>query len=192
MANFNGNEIQRQNLVLKHTQEISNIKREAAERDAALQQYAQEQALTSAASALGALSNLVGQQTAAGKVLAIAEATINTFKAGLQIFAAQMPGPPPVALAIKIASMVAAIATGIATVKKIVSTPVPGKATASAAPSAPSLPSAPILPKADSTRLDQDSINAVGNAASRAFVLETDVTNNQERIKRLNRAARIN
>jgi len=40
--------------------------------------------------------------------------------------------------------------------------------------------------------LNQQMINATGNAAVRAFVLETDVSGNQERIKRLNRAARIN
>lgn len=51
---------------------------------------------------------------------------------------------------------------------------------------------APIAPQAQTTNLSQASINAVGNAANRAYVLETDVSNNQERIRRLNRAARIN
>lgn len=51
---------------------------------------------------------------------------------------------------------------------------------------------APISPQAQVTNLSQSSINAVGNAANRAYVLETDVSNNQERIRRLNRASRIN
>ena len=51
---------------------------------------------------------------------------------------------------------------------------------------------APISPQAQVTNLSQASINAVGNAANRAYVLETDVSNNQERIRRLNRASRIN
>ena len=51
---------------------------------------------------------------------------------------------------------------------------------------------APLAPQAQVTNLSQSSINAVGNAANRAYVLETDVSNNQERIRRLNRASRIN
>ena len=52
--------------------------------------------------------------------------------------------------------------------------------------------SAPVLPQAATTTLNQGQINQIGNTAARAFVLETDVSGNQERIKRLNRAARIN
>ena len=51
--------------------------------------------------------------------------------------------------------------------------------------------SAPIGPQLGSTALQQAQINAVGNAAVQAFVLESDVSGNQERIERLNRAARI-
>jgi hypothetical protein len=43
-----------------------------------------------------------------------------------------------------------------------------------------------------STRLDQAQVNQIGNAAARAYVVESDVSNGQERINRLNRAARIN
>jgi len=50
----------------------------------------------------------------------------------------------------------------------------------------------PIQPQIGTTALNQQLINQTGNAAVRAFVLETDVSGNQERIKRLNRAARIN
>jgi hypothetical protein len=56
---------------------------------------------------------------------------------------------------------------------------------------AASAPSAPILPQASSTTINQGQINQIGNVAARAFVLESDVSGNQERIQRLNRAARI-
>jgi len=39
--------------------------------------------------------------------------------------------------------------------------------------------------------LNQGQINQLSSATNRAFVLESDVTGNQERIQRLNRAARI-
>ena len=52
--------------------------------------------------------------------------------------------------------------------------------------------SAPLLPQASTTTLNQGQVNQIGNVAARAFVVESDVTGNQERIQRLNRAARIN
>lgn len=50
---------------------------------------------------------------------------------------------------------------------------------------------APIGPQMGATALQQAQINAAGSAAVQAFVLESDVSGNQERIERLNRAARI-
>jgi len=51
---------------------------------------------------------------------------------------------------------------------------------------------APLIPQAQTTRLDQTQVNQIGNAAARAYVVESDITNGQERINRLNRAAQIN
>jgi hypothetical protein len=51
---------------------------------------------------------------------------------------------------------------------------------------------APMLPQASSTTLNQGQVNQIGNVAARAFVVESDVSGQQERIRRLNRAARIN
>ena len=191
MLNFDGNEIQRQVLKKQHEDKITAIETDAIATRQALQQNARMNEINAYQAALGAVADLIGRQTAAGKALAIAEATINVFKAGLQVFSQPMPGIPPVSLGIKIASMVAAIATGIVTVKKIVSTKVPGGGGGGSAPSIPAIP-APIIPRPQTTSLDQQSINAVGNAASRAYVIESDVTGNQERVRRLNRAARIN
>lgn len=41
------------------------------------------------------------------------------------------------------------------------------------------------------TQLDNATINRLGSATLRSYVVETDVTNNQEKIKRINRAARL-
>ena len=51
---------------------------------------------------------------------------------------------------------------------------------------------APLNPQLQTTTLNQSQINQLGSATNRAFVLESDVSGNQERIRRLNRAARIN
>lgn len=53
---------------------------------------------------------------------------------------------------------------------------------------------APIPPQPETTALPQEQINqlSTANAAVRSYVIESDVTTNQERIVRINRAARIN
>lgn len=185
-------DLKRQVLTQQASNQIVALKKDEADRLQALRQNALSTEITAYGAAASALSDVVGRQTAAGKALAIAEATINVFKAGLQVFSAPMPGIPPVSLGIKIATMVAAIATGIATVKKIVATKVPGGGGGGSAPSMPSLPGGPLIPRGTSTTLDPASINAIGSATNRSFVLEHDVSSNQERIRRLNRAARIN
>lgn len=151
--------------------------------------------LSNYATAAGSISQLLGQSTAAGKAFAIAEATINTYKAASQVFAAPVPGIAPVSLGIKIATMVAAIASGIKNVKSIVATKAPGVPSGSM-PQVPSIssmaPMAPQTPQAMLTQLDQRSINQLGSATNRSYVVESDVTNSQERIRRINRAARLN
>lgn len=140
--------------------------------------------------ALGALSDLVGKQTAAGKVLAIAEATINTYLAASNILKNTARNPVTGAIpGFAIAQMIATIAAGLVTVRNIVKTPVPGAGGSS--PSAVSAPVTPQLPESTRTRLDQDQLNQIGNAAVRAFVIESDVSTNQERIRRINRQARL-
>jgi hypothetical protein len=81
----------------------------------------------------------------------------------------------------------------LANIRKIVATQIPGQANTGTVPSnfgvtAPSIPQNAITGQ---TTLDRNSLNQIGNATSRAFVIESDVTNNQERVTRLNRAARL-
>ena len=132
------------------------------------------------------ISDVMGQESAAGKAIAISSALINTY---LGISAANaLPFPA------NIPAIISAAAVGFKAVKNIIATKLPNGGGGSGGGSAPSIGSiaAPIKPEAQTTTLSTQSINQIGVASSRAFVLETDVTNNQERIQRLNRAARIN
>ena len=142
------------------------------------------------ADAMVSLGSIVGEQTAAGKALGIASALINTYVGASEVIRAKSVLPEPFGTIQKIASVAAIIATGLKTVKTITSVQVPGGGGGSM-PSIPSI-SAPILPQVSSTMLNQNQVNQIGNVAARAFVVESDVTGNQERIQRLNRAARIN
>ena len=145
--------------------------------------------------ALGTLSDIIGKDTAAGKAMAVAQALIYTYLGASEVIKAKSTLPEPFGTIQKIASVAAIIATGIKSVKAITAVKVPGGGGGGGV-SVPSVsavaPLTPQAPQAQITSLSQGSINAVGNAANRAYVLETDVSNNQERIRRLNRASRIN
>lgn len=138
---------------------------------------------------LNAFSELIGKQTAAGKVLAIAQATINTYLGVTEVLRAKTTLPEPLGTIAKIINVGTIIATGISAIKNIVKAQVPGGGGGSVP--AVSAPLSPQSPGATSTSLDQRSLNAIGSATTRAFVLDSDIANNRERITRINRAARI-
>lgn len=133
---------------------------------------------------------IVEQAAAIGKIL------VNTSIANAKSLAASplTGGMPWVAIntasgALSIASAIANTAKGISQIK---SANAAGGGSAGSAPSMnTAAPMSPAAPQATLTQLDQQSINQMGSATSRAYVLESDVTNGQERIKRINRAARL-
>jgi hypothetical protein len=154
--------------------------------------------LTIVSDVLGKAADLFGKQTAAGKVLAIAQATINTYTGATEALRAKVPFPEPIATGIRIAQAAVIIAAGLKSIKEIVKTKVPGGdggagTAASASLTSVASATAPITPtpQVQTTALDQATLNNIGNATVRAFVVESDVTDNQERITRLNRAARL-
>ena len=144
--------------------------------------------------ALGALSDLIGKETAAGKALAIAQAVINTWLGVTEVLKQKSVLPEPFATISRIASITTVIASGLNAVKNIGKAKVPGSGSGSSASIGGGSVAAPLQPRAPgatNTLLDQQQLNQIGNATVRAFVIETDVSSNQERIRRLNRAARI-
>jgi len=130
---------------------------------------------------------VVGRQTVIGKGLAIAQATIDGF---LGVQKALASAPPPF-------NFIAAAAVGAAAlinIKKIVSTKVPGQSGGGGGAIPNLVPAGvPTIPQRQvgTTQLDSQSLNQIGNATARAFVVESDVSSSQERIRRLNRAARL-
>lgn len=190
-ADFNA---RREALKTLHEQKLTDIEKTNADERAKI---AEAEAQTKIAqfnavgNAMNQLSEIVGKQTAVGKALGIAQATINTYLGATEVLRAKSVLPEPAGTIAKLVNVAAIIATGIKSVKAIVSTKVPGGG--SGGGSMPSISAtAPIAPQMSSTALNQQLINQTGNATTRAFVLESDVSGNQERIRRLNRAARIN
>ena len=131
---------------------------------------------------LASLGELAGKETAAGKALGIATATINTFQGATEALKQESTLPSPFDVVAKIANVATVIATGLKTVKSIASVKVPGGG-GGAVPSAPSLP-APQPP----------SFNVVGQGGTnqlaqvigeqtqqpiQAYVVANDITSTQ-------------
>lgn len=184
--------------IIKGSKEAETALTEEYERQKTIiEQNAANQRLNIVANVLGQAADLVGKQTVAGKSLAIASATMNTWVGATEVLRAPSVLPEPFGTIQKIVSMGTIIGSGLKSINEIVKTKVPGGG-GGGAPSMPNLsleaqaplkPSAPIVNT--STQLPQEQINQMGNATVRAFVVEQDVTNNQERISRLNRSARL-
>lgn len=109
-----------------------------------------------AGNALSAFADLAGQQTIAGKALAVSSATLTTYQNAVLAYRNGLMVPGPVGLALAVVSAAAAVASGISNVKKILSVKVPGKGTGGV--SAPSL-SAPSISDATAPTIDANILN---------------------------------
>lgn len=128
------------------------------------------------------LSILLGEQTAAGKAFAVATATIDTYVAANQ--ALKDPTiPSSVAKGIMAAAI---IAQGLANVKNILSTEVPGGATysggKSSGPSSQQISQPPVFNIVGQSGVNQlgQTIAAARSEPMRAYVVANDITNAQE------------
>ena len=140
------------------------------------------------------ISNIIGQETAAGKAIAIASATIDTYLSASTIFKQASKNPITVVNPAYPYLMAApAVLGGIARVKQIASVSIPrgGGGSASMPNMSSAAPMPPQLPTAQITQLNQQTINDIGNQAVRAYVVESDVTSSQERITAIRQRARF-
>ena len=153
----------------------------------------------SVAMAIGELNGLFEQGTAASKIAGLAQIAINTgigFVQGLDIAqkSAKATGPAAAfAFPIFYATQVAAVLAAAGKAKNILSQVKGGGSGGSV--TAPSIqqqaPIAPATPQAATTNISAQSINALGNQATRAYVIESDVTSNQQRIAAIRQRARF-
>jgi hypothetical protein len=180
-------------------EEYTKKKEENAERQKQIDNLKLQAQLENAgkiAGLLGDLSNLLGKQTAAGKAAAIAETTINTYLAAFKAYTAMSSIPPAPLFGVLAAGV--ATAAGLKNIREIAKVKVPngGGASSGTVPSISgptgTAPLAPALPLTQTvTQLQSNTINQLQSATTRAYVVESDVTGSQERIRRLNRAARL-
>jgi hypothetical protein len=147
------------------------------------------------ADVLQGLSDVVGKETAVGKGLAVAAATINTYLAASKALAG-MSTANPLAAALSIAQAATVIAVGLKNVREIIKVKVPGGGGGpTAPPPAPGGLSAPLQPMlspaVQGQALNATAINNLGNQSLRAYVMNSDIQNNNQRNAYLQRNARI-
>jgi hypothetical protein len=145
---------------------------------------------------LGNIRGLVGEETKAGKAIAIAQASIDTYQAAWAAFKNAQKNPISIiGPAYPYIQAALAVAGGIANIRKIASVQVPGGGGGGAVPSisgagAPPTAIAP-TPTVTAQTLNAQAINNLGNQGMRAYVLNSDIQNNEQRNAYLQRNARI-
>lgn len=157
---------------------------------------AKRQNLEIVSSLLSNFAGLAGEQTAAGKALAVASATIDTYVAAQRILADPSFVGRPFA---RFASAAAAITAGLANVKRIISVKVPGGASSSNTQLSSSQASivSGIAPISTSAPIQQtqsigvSNVNLQNQSLVRAYVVEKDITDSQARINQIKAAATI-
>ena len=91
----------------------------------AINQQEEQQRLDIANETFGGIAELLGEQTAAGKAAAIAQATINTYQGVTEVWRSPSILPEPFATAAKVVSTATVLGSGLQAVRSITSTSVP-------------------------------------------------------------------
>lgn len=125
----------------EYTKRIADLSKARKEIDKA-EVKSSEEKVQLIGNALGQLSNIVGQDTVAGKAFAIAKATIDTYQSAVAAYKS-LAGIPVIGPALGAIAAAAAVASGIATVKKIVAVQVPNAPQTGGAPVSQGTPSGP-------------------------------------------------
>ena len=151
--------------------------------------------LNEVALVLGAFSTLAGEQTRISKGLTLAQIGIDTASSISSLTKNSEANPANAATfgaagTIQFATGLIRILANIKKAKDILVSPKTTTPTFSS-PSTTAAPVSPRQPQAQLTQLNQDSINAIGNSAIRAYVVETDITSNQKRVQAIKQRARF-
>lgn len=180
-------EFNNSNLLLQQYKKNEDLKIKYAKASAAQSKLIQQSTLTVTRDVLSSTASLFGEQSTAGKAMAVAAATIDTYKAANSAYAA-MAGIPIVGPALGIAAAAAAIISGIANVKNILSVDPEGSASTSVSASAPQTQTFTSLPTemlgtvvASETEYDINASNAENPV--KVYVTEEDITNTQNTVR---------
>lgn len=169
-------------------QEDKNRKQSIAE-----EELLQKQKLAIAGDALGAVSQLLGENSKAGKAAAIAQAIINSYLGFTEVLKTPTTIPEPFGSIQKAVSAAGILASGLKTVKQIASTQIPGGGGSSAGPRGASAPQAPAFNVVGASPENQLA-QALGDQQKqpvKAYVVSDEVTNAQAMDRKIVKGASI-
>ena len=142
-----------------------------------------------ASSMFGSLSSILGEESKAGKAFAVAQATIDTYKAANAAYAS-LAGIPVVGPGLGYAAAAAAVLAGVANVKKILEVPDDGKETSSPSSSVtsqsivrPNISLSDTIPTQLTQNLMTDSELSEMNKPTRVYVTETDISDTMNKVE---------
>lgn len=140
--------------------------------------------LSVASDVFGTMAQIAGEETKAGKAFAVTQAVIDTYAAANSAYAS-MAGIPYVGPALGIAAAAAAVASGIMNVKNILSTKVSSDVNSvSISSGSAATPPAVTTPPIEYTRnLLGDKETDELNKPIKCYVLESDITDTQNKVK---------
>tara|TARA_R110001583_G_scaffold166635_8_gene319414 strand:+ start:2651 stop:4603 length:1953 start_codon:yes stop_codon:yes gene_type:complete len=144
-----------------------------------------DQQMSIAHSTAGSLSKILGEETAAGKAMAITQATIDTYKGATSAYAS-MSGIPVVGPALGAVAAAAAIAAGLANVKAITS--------ASSSSSSPPPPPGAPPPAPPAPQMMSGAFELGGGLEPdpvKAFVVTDEMSSSQNQLANIRRQATI-
>lgn len=172
----------------EYTQKQIEEERIAAEKRRLIEEQVKTAKLDIAKNTLNSLSSIIGEQTAVGKAAAIAATTIDTYQSATAAYKA-MAGIPVVGPALGAAAAAAAVISGIANVKRILSVSKDGSNastivnTPTPTAASPNINLAESLPIQYSRELLTDSETTNLNQSQRVYVLESDITSTQNKVE---------
>ena len=148
------------------------------------------QALEAYSQLLSSISNLAGRETAAGKALAVAATTIDTYVAAFRAYKEGFKIDPTGTFSI--ISAAAAAATGIAAVKNILSVKVPNGGGGGGG-SLPNVAAPQTRPSSGFTMLgNENPLRTISEGEKvKVFVTESDITNSQNKVSSIQAKATI-
>ena len=142
-----------------------------------------------ASSMFGSLSSILGEESKAGKAFAVAQATIDTYKAANAAYAS-LAGIPVVGPGLGYAAAAAAVLAGVANVKKILEVPDDGKETSSPSSSVtsqsivrPNISLSDTIPTQLTQNLMTDTELSELNKPTRVYVTEVDISDVSNKVQ---------
>jgi len=184
-----------------YVKKSKDLAKEEADFNKAMKEQDVQNALSAGSDILSSISSLVGEGTAVGKAAAIASTTIDTYQSANAAYKSVVGIPVAGPVLAPIAAGVA-VASGLMSIKKIISTKTPGNKSAGGAPSI-SVPSAPAFNPETALQAGANADTAEnqvtlgeqngssGPPVVRAYVVSSEVSSQQEADAKINDLARL-